>query len=119
MANLSFDFNKIQRNFFNVTMKDGTRLQVKMPKKRTFEKMKQFYEAQSKNDADLDEIMDVLGGLIADVLSNNLNGIRVSAEQIEDYDLEERMAFISEYSKRFLGILDKDPNSESHTILGA
>ena len=40
MANLSFDFNKIKRTFFNVTLKDGTALQVKMPKKKTFGKVK-------------------------------------------------------------------------------
>ena len=40
MANLSFNFNKIKRTFFNVTLKDGQEIQVKMPTKNTFEKVK-------------------------------------------------------------------------------
>ena len=42
MANLSFNFNKIKRTFFNVTLKDGTALQVKMPTKNTFGKVQAY-----------------------------------------------------------------------------
>ena len=38
MANMNFDFNKIQRSFFKTTLKDGRELVVKMPMKKTFEK---------------------------------------------------------------------------------
>ena len=39
MANMNFDFNKIQRSFFKTTLKDGRELVVKMPMKKTFEKI--------------------------------------------------------------------------------
>ena len=42
MANMNFDFNKIQRSFFKTTLKDGRELVVKMPMKKTFEKIKEL-----------------------------------------------------------------------------
>ena len=39
MANMNFDFNKINRSFFTVTLTDGKKLLVKMPKKGTFGKL--------------------------------------------------------------------------------
>ena len=110
MANLSFDFNKIKRTFFNVTLKDGTALQVKMPKKKTFGKVKALRTLQEDENADIDDVMDTMAGVMADCLSNNLNGIKVEPEQLENYDIEEMTAFIEEYYEKFVGEIQNNPN---------
>ncbi len=110
MANLSFDFNKIKRTFFNVTLKDGTALQVKMPKKKTFGKVKALRTLQEDENADIDDVMDTMAGVMADCLSNNLNGVKVEPEQLENYDIEEMTAFIEEYYEKFVGEIQNNPN---------
>lgn len=111
MANLAFNFNKIQRTFFNVTLKDGTTIQVKMPTKNTFEKVQVLNRLQQDNGADIADVVDTMAGVMADCLSNNLNGIRVSEEQIAaDYDIQEMILFISEYYEKFVGGLQSNPN---------
>lgn len=111
MANLAFNFNKIKRTFFNVTLKDGTTLQVKMPTKNTFEKVRVLNQLQQEESAEIGDVLDTLAGVMADCLSNNLNKIDVSEEQIAaDYDIEEMIAFISEYYEKFVGGLQANPN---------
>lgn len=110
MANLSFDFNKIKRTFFNVTLKDGTALQVKMPKKKTFGKVKALRTLQEDENADIDDVMDTMAGVMTDCLSNNLNGVKVEPEQLENYDIEEMTAFIEEYYEKFVGEIQNNPN---------
>lgn len=111
MANLSFNFNKIKRTFFNVTLKDGTALQVKMPTKNTFGKVQALTQLQQDESVDIGDIMDTMAGVMADCLSNNLNGVKIKAEQIlAEYDIEEMTAFISEYYDKFIGGLQSNPN---------
>lgn len=111
MANLSFNFNKIKRSFFNVELKDGQKLQVKMPTKRTFEKLQSLKDMQADEDASVNDVMDTMAGVMCDVLNNNLNGVRVDPADIaEQYDLEEMTAFIAEYYEKFVGGLQNNPN---------
>ena len=76
MANLSFDFNKIKRTYFNVKLKDGTVLQVKMPTKNTFGKVQALNRLQEDENADVADVMDTMAAVMADCLSNNLNGVK-------------------------------------------
>ncbi len=111
MANLSFSFNRIKRTFFNVTLKDGTELRVKMPTKNTFGKVQALTRLQQDENADIGDVLDTMAGVLSDCLSNNLDGIRIKAEQIAaDYDIEEMTAFISEYYNKFIGTLQSNPN---------
>ena len=111
MANLSFDFNKIKRSFFNVTMKDGQTLQVKMPTKRTFGKVQALRTLQDDDGADVADVIDTMAGVMADCLNNNLNGVKVDQEMIaEEYDIEEMTAFIGEYYEKFVGTIQNNPN---------
>mgnify|MGYP005772104459 FL=1 len=111
MANLSFNFNKIKRTYLNVTLKDGTALQVKMPTKNTFGKVQALNRLQDDENADVADVMDTMAAVMADCLSNNLNGVQVKAEQIaEEYDIEEMTAFIGEYYEKFVGGLQNNPN---------
>lgn len=109
MANVSFDFNKIKRSFFNVTLKDNRKLQVKMPKKKTFEKL-QALQNTDENEIEIDDIMDTFGALCAETLSNNLNNEEVTvAYMIENYDIEEMTEFIKTFYA-FVGGVADDPN---------
>lgn len=111
MANLSFNFNKIKRTFFNVTLKDGTALQVKMPTKNTFGKVQALQNLQNDENADVGDVIDTMAGVMADCLSNNLNSVKVDANQIsEEYDIEEMTAFIAEYYEKFVGGIQNNPN---------
>lgn len=109
MANVSFDFNKIPRSFFNVTLKDGRKLQVKMPKKKTFEKL-QALQNMDEEAVDIDDIVDTFGALCAETLSHNLKGEEVTAEyMVENYDLEEMTEFIKQFYV-FVGGVADNPN---------
>lgn len=111
MANLSFNFNNIKRTFFNVVLKDGQTLQVKMPKKNTFSKIKALQNIQTDENANIEDIMDTLAGVMAECLSNNMNGVEIKTADIaEDYDIEEMQAFIADYYSQFVGSIADNPN---------
>lgn len=100
MANFNFDCGKFKRSFFNITLKNGKRLQVKMPFKGTFDKMQllQNIDTENQDEATIGEEMEGLAEVIAEGLSNNLNKYRVNKKEIlENYDLEEMSAIIDTY----------------------
>lgn len=109
MANLSFSFNKMKRSFMTVEMKDRRTLVVRMPKKSTFEKLAAIQDMDT-DDMNVEDVIDTLGSVIAEFLSNNMAGERITAEEItENYDLEEMNEAITQYMV-FTGSLKKDPN---------
>jgi hypothetical protein len=109
VANLSFDFNKIKRTFFNVTLKDGRKLVVKMPMKKTFEKISSLQEVD-ENEMSMDDALDTLGGLCAEILSNNMTSEKVDTKYMTDnYDIEEMQLFIESYYNFAAGVKD-NPN---------
>ena len=109
MANLSFDFNKIKRSFFDVTLTDGRKLVVKMPMKKTFEKISSLQEVD-ENEMSMDDALDTLGGLCAEILSNNMTSEKVDTKYMTDnYDIEEMQLFIESYYNFAAGVKD-NPN---------
>lgn len=111
MANLTFNFNNLARSFMNVTLKDGTVLQVKMPKKSTFSKLQRLQDLAGDETTKISDVMDTFGGVMAEILNNNLNGKTIHEKDITDqYDIEEMKDFINEYYSSFVGGLAKDPN---------
>lgn len=109
MANMTFDFNKVNRSFMTTTLKDGRKLIVKMPMKKTFEKMSALQEADVDN-MSIDDAMDTLGGLCAEILSHNMTGEKITAQEITDnYDTEEMSALIDKYME-FAGGVKNNPN---------
>ena len=112
--NKSFSFNKFKRSFFTVELKapegeDGKKLVVKMPKKKTFEKLNTI-GSLAKEDIDVNGAFDVMGGLMAEILSNNITGEKVSMDYItENYDIEEMYTFIDEFMD-FVADKKTDPN---------
>lgn len=109
MANVSFDFNKIKRSFFNVTLKDGRKLQVKMPMKKTFDKLSALQNLD-QNEVEIDDVVDTFGALCAETLSHNLNQETVTTEyMVDNYDIEEMTEFIKQFYV-FVGGVTDDPN---------
>ena len=110
MAKLNnFDFNKIKRRFFKVTLKDGRILQVKMPMKKTFEKL-QALQNLDEEEASIDDIMDTFAALCAETLSHNLTDEEVTAEYMAaEYDIEEMTEFVKQFYV-FVGGVTDDPN---------
>ena len=111
--NMSFSFNKVKRSFFTVELKapegeNGKRLIVKMPKKKTFEKINAIGNIE---DMTMDDAFDTLGGIVSEILSNNMAGERVSSEYVtENYDIEEMSEFIDNFMNFVNGKAKTDPN---------
>ena len=109
MANLSVDFNKVKRSFMTVTLKDNRKLIVKMPMKKTFEKLSALQEMDTDS-MTAEDAMDTLGGLCAEILSHNMTGEQVTTKEItDDYDTEEMEALIDAYME-FAGGVKNNPN---------
>lgn len=109
MANLSFDFNKVKRSLMTVTLKDNRKLIVKMPMKKTFEKLSALQEMDTDS-MTAEDAMDTLGGLCAEILSHNMTGEQVTTKEItDDYDTEEMEALIDAYME-FAGGVKNNPN---------
>ena len=109
MANLSFNFNKGKRSFMTVTLKDNRKLIVKMPMKKTFEKLSALQEMDTDS-MTAEDAMDTLGGLCAEILSHNMTGEQVTTKEItDDYDTEEMEALIDAYME-FAGGVKNNPN---------
>lgn len=114
MAAKEFNCNKIKRTFWPFIMKDkaedgkviekGKKLVVRMPQKGVFEAIMALdAEGQTAEDA------DAIYNLLAAVLSNNMNKVRITKEDLEDYDIEECTEILKAYTE-FLGELKADPN---------
>ena len=117
MAVKEFNCNKIKRTFWPFTMKDrmedgkvvekGKKLIVRMPQKGVFEAIK----ALDSLDADNPEVgdTDAIYMLLTAVLNNNMGKIKVTVEELEDYDIEECTEILNAYME-FVDELKSDPN---------
>ena len=97
-ANLSVDENG------NVVEK-GKKIIVRMPQKGVFEAIKDVEANGTGEDADTSTIYN----LVAAVLNNNMGNVKVSAEEVESYDIEECTAILKAYME-FVDELKQNPN---------
>ena len=82
---------------------------VKMPMKKTFEKISSLQEVD-ENEMSMDDALDTLGGLCAEILSNNMTSEKVDTKYMTDnYDIEEMQLFIESYYNFTAGVKD-NPN---------
>lgn len=117
MAVVPFNCNKIKRTFWPFTMKDkeeggkvvekGIKIIVRMPQKGVFEAIKALDGLDGDNPAMEDT--DAIYNLLAAVLSNNMNGVRFTAADLAEYDIEECTAILNAYMG-FVDELKTDPN---------
>lgn len=116
MAVKEFNMNKIKRTFWPFTLKDktdeagnvvekGKKIIVRMPQKGVFEAIKEVEANGMGEDADTSTIYN----LVAAVLNNNMGRVKVSVEEVENYDIEECTAILEAYME-FVDELKTDPN---------
>lgn len=115
MAVKEFNSNKIKRTFWPFTLKDktdkngevierGKKIIVRMPKKGVFEAIKQI-QTEEEEETDITAVYDIMEA----VLNNNMGRVRVTREEIEDYDIEECTAILEAYMD-FVDQLKANPN---------
>lgn len=115
MAVKEFNSNKIKRTFWPFTLKDktnedgevierGKKIIVRMPKKGVFEAIKQI-QTEEEEETDITAVYDIMEA----VLNNNMCRVRVTREEIEDYDIEECTAILEAYMD-FVDQLKANPN---------
>lgn len=116
MAVKEFNMNKIKRTFWPFTLKDkkdengnvvekGKKIIVRMPQKGVFEAIKDVEANGTGEDADTSTIYN----LVAAVLNNNMGNVKVSAEEVESYDIEECTVILNAYME-FVDELKANPN---------
>lgn len=128
--NFKVNFQKAKRNYMVLTFDDEREengkivefervLHVGMPKKRVFSALMDMQEildrrneaqtAAEKNEANR-EVIDGLYELVAQVLSNNLKGEKITTQWVEDqFSTEEISGFFTQYIK-FVNGEAADPN---------
>lgn len=106
MASRSFDFGKMKKSFFTTTLRNSQTLVVNMPKKGVLEKIMSMGESE-EDEADFSkEVFE----LMAEVLSNNKDGQRITTEEVEEnFDLEDIVEYLKKYVD-FVSTLNTDPN---------
>ena len=84
--------------------------EINMPKKSTFEKMQEISDLDEE-EVDGKEVYKTMLSLMAEILSNNKNGERITAEYLEseEYDIEEIVAYINDYGD-FVNSIKNNPN---------
>lgn len=118
MAVKEFNCNKLKRTFWPFTLKDktdeagnvtekGKKILVRMPQKHVFEAIKDLEDTDEDNPTIEDT--ESIYRLLAAVLSNNMGKVPVTAEDVEDYDIEECTAILKAYME-FVDELKADPN---------
>ena len=116
MAVKEFNMNKIKRTFWPFTLKDkkdengnvvekGKKIIVRMPQKGVFEAIKDVEANGTGEDADTSTIYN----RVAAVVNNNMGNVKVSAEEVESYDIEECTAILNAYME-FVDELKANPN---------
>ena len=100
----------MKRSFYTTTLKDGKVVIVNMPKKSTFEKMQEISDLDEE-EVDGKEVYKTMLSLMAEILSNNKNGERITAEYLEseEYDIEEIVSYINDYGD-FVNSIKNNPN---------
>lgn len=118
MAVKEFNCNKLKRTFWPFTLKDktdeagkvtekGKKILVRMPQKHVFEAIKDLEDTDEDNPTIEDT--ESIYRLLAAVLSNNMGKVPVTAEDVEDYDIEECTAILEAYME-FVDELKANPN---------
>ncbi len=103
--NMSFNINNFERATWSFTGKDEKLLLVRMPRKHVFDRM-----AGIQTDASFDEVNEQFSVIIAEILSNNQTGKKVTAQQVnDDYDFEEKLEIFNQYME-FVKGATSDPN---------
>ena len=108
MTSVSFSFNKIQRSYFGLELKNGKKITLCYPTKKQFDELLQLSEMI--NERPSEETFNLLTKMISKIMNRNLQSVEVEEKMIaDDYDVEEQIMFLKSYMD-FIGTLQNDPN---------
>ena len=100
------NFQQRKKRYFDVTLHDGTELQIPPPTMDVFDAMREV----SENPAEVD--VGKLTELLAKVLRTNKTGMSITEEQIKEFDYDDLLVFFTDYLD-FINRVLSDPNSKS------
>ncbi len=100
------DFSKRQKKYWDITLHDGTPLQLPTPTRDVYDSMMDV--TRNAADADANQLAEVVG----QVLRTNKQGMEITEEQIRSFDLDDMYEFFTAYIE-FIKTVLSDPNSKS------
>ena len=107
------DFTQSAKRFLAVNLIDNQRIRVRMPTKHVFDALMGLRDRLSGQIADDAAQLDEIYGLIAIVLSNNLEHTEITHEYLAElFDIEDVQTFFQAYMSFINGVVS-DPNSKS------
>lgn len=107
------DFTQSSKRFLAVNMIDNQAIRVRMPTKRVFDALLGLRDRLSSLTTDDAGQLDEIYGLIAIVMSNNLEHREVTQDYLSDlFDIEDVQTFFQAYMTFISGVVS-DPNSKS------
>lgn len=97
----TFDFNTLKKEYLTVRLKDDkkTVLMIGSPTKAILEEFTEINNRITYDDGADKEAIEDLYKICAKVMSFNKGGIKVTVNQLANYDLEDIMAFFNVYSE--------------------
>jgi len=107
------DFTQSSKRSLAVNMIDDLAIRVRMPTKRVFDALLGLRDRLSNLTADDAGQLDEIYGLIAIVMSNNLEHREITRDYLSDlFDIEDVQTFFQAYMAFISGVVS-DPNSKS------
>ena len=100
---MSLNFNKINKKKFTITLNDenNTTLILLNPTKRIMDNLLELYTNSNEiSDQNESEQIDLIYQTCAEILSRNINKVKISKEMLEDiFDIEDINILMEEYFK--------------------
>ncbi len=107
------DFTKSAKRFLEVTLIDNQKIRVRMPTKRVFDALMDLHDRLSGQIMEDAGQLSEIYGLIAIVLSNNLEHNEITKEYLAElFDIEDVQIFFQAYMTFISGVVS-DPNYKS------
>ena len=98
---MALNFNNINKKKFTVTLNDSnnTTLILLNPTKRIMENLIEIHKSSESSSNEIDPIDDIYY-VCSEILSRNLNKVKISKEMVEDiFDIEDINILLEEYFK--------------------
>jgi hypothetical protein len=103
------DFQKRKKKYFDIALHDGTKLKISTPTTELYGMIRESFS----DPENVEE--DDLRSLVKNVLSTNKQGIEITDEQVEEFDLEDMYLLFTKYVAFVQEVLS-DPNSKSPIV---
>lgn len=99
------DFQKRKKKYLDLALHDGTKLKIPAPTMAIYTAMKEVAEDPDHADEELER-------LVKDILNSNKQGIEITEEQIQTFDLDDMKELFFAYAEFVKEVLS-DPSSGS------